>query len=142
MSHERKTVGGTSYIERGAGEALVLIHGVGLNADAWEPQIEAFALTHRVIAPDMFGHGGSVPAPEGATLDDFVQQVRRLLDDLSISSANVVGHSMGGLVAMGLAIAKPQRVKRVAVLNSVYERSPEATTLKLKYPSITSRGSI
>lgn len=126
MSHERKTVGGTSYIERGAGEALVLIHGVGLNADAWEPQIEAFALTHRVIAPDMFGHGGSVPAPEGATLDDFVQQVRRLLDDLSISSANVVGHSMGGLVAMGLAIAKPQRVKRVAVLNSVYERSPEA----------------
>ncbi len=126
MSDIRKSLGGTSYIEKGEGEALLLIHGVGLNADAWAPQIKAFAATHRVIALDMFGHGSSAPPPENAALEDYVQQARRLLDDLGIAQANVVGHSMGGLVAMGLAIAKPQRVRRLAVLNSVHERDDAA----------------
>jgi flavin reductase (DIM6/NTAB) family NADH-FMN oxidoreductase RutF/pimeloyl-ACP methyl ester carboxylesterase len=99
---------------------------VGLNAEAWGSQIEVFSATHRVIALDMFGHGESAAPPRDAVLDDYVQQVRRLMDDLGIASANVVGHSMGGLVAMGLAIAKPQRVKRLAVLNSVYERDDAA----------------
>ena len=126
MSDTRKSLGGTGFIERGNGEPLVFIHGVGLNAEAWGPQIEYFAATHRVIALDMFGHGGSVAAPPDATLDDYVQQVRRLLDDLGISSANVIGHSMGGLIAMGLAIAKPQRVKRMAALNTVFDRDEKA----------------
>lgn len=126
MAEHRQSLGGTSFIEAGNGEPLLLIHGVGMNADVWQPQIAAFAGTHRVIAIDMLGHGSSVLPPPEATLDDYVQQARRLLDDLGISSANVVGHSMGGLVAMGLAIAKPQRVKRLAVLNSVFERTPEA----------------
>ena len=126
LSDLRRSLGGTSFIEKGEGEAILLIHGVGLNAEAWAPQIAAFSATHRVIAMDMAGHGGSAPPPEAATLDDYVAQARRLLDDLGITGANVVGHSMGGLVAMGLAIAHPQRVRRLAVLNSVHERSPEA----------------
>ena len=126
MSDTRQSLGGTGFIERGEGEPLMLIHGVGLNAEAWGPQIDFFSATHRVIALDMFGHGGSAAAPPGATLNDYVQQARRLLDDLGISSANVVGHSMGGLVAMGLAIAKPQRVKRMAALNTVFERGETA----------------
>ena len=119
-------MGGTSFIEQGEGEAILFIHGVGLNANAWAPQIEAFAATHRVIALDIAGHGGSSPLPADATLDDYVNQARRLLDDLGIASANVVGHSLGGLIAMGLAISHPQRVKRVAVLNAVHERDAAA----------------
>jgi flavin reductase (DIM6/NTAB) family NADH-FMN oxidoreductase RutF/pimeloyl-ACP methyl ester carboxylesterase len=126
MAEPRQTLGGTAFIEAGSGEPLLLIHGVGMNAEAWGPQIEAFSKTHRVIALDMLGHGSSAMPPEDATLDDYVQQARRLLDDLGISAANVLGHSMGGLVAMGLAIAKPQRVKRLAVLNSVFERTDAA----------------
>lgn len=126
MADHRQSLGGTSFFEAGSGEPLLLIHGVGMNAEVWQPQISAFAGSHRVIAIDMLGHGGSVLPPADATLDDYVQQARRLLDDLGISSANVAGHSMGGLVAMGLAIAKPQRVKRLAVLNCVFERDPEA----------------
>ena len=138
-SDHRKSLGGTSFIEKGEGEALLLIHGVGLNAEVWAPQIEAFSATHRVIALDMLGHGGSHPPPEGAVLDDFVNQARRLLDDLGISSANVVGHSMGGLVAMGLAIAKPQRVRRLAVLNSVFERDEVArAAVEARAAAITS----
>ena len=126
MPEPRQSLGGTSFIEAGAGEPLLLIHGVGMNAEAWRPQIDAFAATHRVIAMDMLGHGQSALPPEGAALDDYVQQARRLLDDLGISAANVVGHSMGGLVALGLAIAKPQRVKRLGVFNAVYERDDAA----------------
>lgn len=122
----RQTLNGTAYVDKGQGEALVLIHGVGLNADAWAPQIEAFAASNRVIAVDLLGHGGSALPPADATLDDYVRQVAGLLASLAINGATVAGHSMGGLVALGLALAEPGRVARVAVLNSVYDRTPEA----------------
>ena len=118
----RRTIGGTSFIDTGTGEAIVFIHGVGLNADAWAPQFSAFSATHRVIALDLLGHGESgMPRPD-ATLDDYVEQVRALLDALAIPSATIIGHSMGGLVAIGFALAHPARTIRVGVLNSVYER--------------------
>jgi (E)-2-((N-methylformamido)methylene)succinate hydrolase len=126
LSHLRRSLGGTSFIEKGEGEPILFIHGVGLNAEAWAPQIAGFSATHRVIAMDMAGHGESAPPPHSATLDDYVAQARRLLDDLGIMAANVVGHSMGGLVAMGLALAHPQRVRRLGVLNSVHERTSDA----------------
>ena len=77
-------LGGTSFIEKGEGEALLLIHGVGLNAEAWAPQIAAFSATHRVIALDMLGHGRASAARRRG-LDDYVSQARRLLDDLGIT---------------------------------------------------------
>lgn len=120
----RQVRNGIAFREKGQGEALLLIHGVGLNADAWGPQIEALSDTHRVIALDMPGHGES--ALSGAELSDYVEQAAAVLDALGIAKANVVGHSMGGLVAMGLALDHPDRVLRLGVLNSVYERTPEA----------------
>ncbi len=122
----RQQRNGIAFIAKGDGEPLLLIHGVGLNAEAWEPQIEALSATHRVIALDMPGHGGSAPPPQGASMADYVAQAIALLDALGIEKANVAGHSMGGLVALGLALEHPHRILRVAVLNSVCERSPEA----------------
>ena len=120
----RQVRNGIAFLEKGEGEPLLLIHGVGLNAEAWGPQIEALSDTHRVIALDMPGHGGS--ALTAGELAAYVAQAVTLLDALGIPSANVVGHSMGGLVAIGLALAHPGRVLRLGVLNSVYERSAEA----------------
>lgn len=117
---------GIAYVEKGRGEPLLLIHGVGLNADAWASQIDAFADTHRVIALDMPGHGESAPPRHDAGLGDYVAEAVALLDELGIERANVVGHSMGGLVALGLGLDHPCRILRLGVLNSVYERSPEA----------------
>jgi flavin reductase (DIM6/NTAB) family NADH-FMN oxidoreductase RutF/pimeloyl-ACP methyl ester carboxylesterase len=122
----RRRSGASTYIEDGAGEPVVLIHGVGLNAAIWAPQIEALSKTHRVIALDMAGHGQSARPPVSAGLADYVDQLTKLLDDLEIEKANLIGHSMGGLVALGFALANPDRVLRLGVLNGVYQRSPEA----------------
>ena len=97
----RQVRNGIAFLEKGEGEPLLLIHGVGLNAEAWGPQIEALSDTHRVIALDMPGHGGS--ALTGGELAAYVAQAVTLLDALGIPSANVVGHSMGAATALAIA---------------------------------------
>ena len=114
------------YHEQGTGEPLVFLHGVGMCFHAWEPQIAFFAKTHRVIALNMPGHGGSTPLPTGADLRDFVRWFGEILDALDLEAVNLAGHSMGALIAGGFAITSPERVRRVALLNSVHRRTPEA----------------
>lgn len=121
-----RTSGGAAYVAIGQGDPLLLIHGVGMRLEAWSPQIAALAKDHRVIAIDMPGHGESDRLPRGATLPDFVSWFRHVLDDLRLDKANVAGHSMGALIAGGLAASFPNRILRVALLNGVYRRSAEA----------------
>lgn len=121
----RKRAGGTAYIDVGTGEPVVLIHGVGLNADAWTPQIEDLSKTHRVIAIDMWGHGESDLPPGATSIETYVQQLAELMTACGVVAANVVGHSMGGLVALGFALTYPKRCLRLGVFNSVYKRNPE-----------------
>lgn len=113
-------------IEAGRGEPLLLIHGVGLRAEAWEPQIARLASTHQVLAVDMPGHGGTSPLPAGARLPEFVAWAADVLRALGCGPVNVAGHSMGALVAAGLAIEHPELVRRLAVLNAVFRRPSEA----------------
>jgi flavin reductase (DIM6/NTAB) family NADH-FMN oxidoreductase RutF/pimeloyl-ACP methyl ester carboxylesterase len=137
----RQSVAGVSYVEAGQGEPLLLIHGVGLNAEAWAPQIKALSSTHRVIAMDLPGHGGSAAPPAGADLSHYVAAVCALLDGLNIPACNVAGHSMGGLVATGLALAHPGRVLRLGVFNAVYRRSAEAReAVEARAREIAARG--
>lgn len=121
-----RTRRGAAYAQSGKGEPLLLIHGVGMRLEAWTPQIAAFERSHRVIAVDMPGHGESARLPREATLPDFVGWFGQVLDDLDLHGVNVAGHSMGALIAGGLAAACPGRIARVALLNGVYRRSAEA----------------
>lgn len=122
----KMTEGGAAYFEAGAGEELILIHGVGMRLEAWEPQIDVFSRTHRVIAVDMPGHGSSERLPSGSTLTDFVGWFGRFLDDMRITRANVAGHSMGALISGGAAATFGDRIARVGYLNGVYRRDPAA----------------
>ncbi|MDX2266307.1 MAG: alpha/beta fold hydrolase [Hyphomicrobiales bacterium] len=114
-----------AYFRRGTGAPLVLLHGVGLRADIWAPQVNALCESFDVIAMDMLGHGASSLPPRGAALDDFSSQVEALLDGLALDAAHLAGHSMGGLVALDFAIRHPARTVSLTALNPVYERNPE-----------------
>lgn len=120
-----RSANGTAYRAAGEGEPIVFVHGVGMNKDVWAPQLDAFAGTHRVVVYDMLGHGESPLPPAAPTLGDYADQLRRLLDELGLGRANLVGHSMGALVALAFAAAQPERVLRLAALNAVHDRTPE-----------------
>lgn len=118
----------TSYIDRGRGPALAMVHGVGLNASVWMPQIEAFAGRYRSVAYDTLGHGGSDLPTADATLADYVAQLGAVLDNLGIARATLVGHSMGSLIAILFAIEHGDRVEGVVAVNPVYRRSDTQLT--------------
>ncbi len=115
-------------IQAGSGTPLVLLHGVGMCAEVWQPQIEALSATHLVIAPDMAGHGGSDTLLGAPTLGDYVAWAAGLIRQLGIGPVAVAGHSMGALIALGLAVEHPDLVDRVGLLNPVYRRDPAART--------------
>ncbi|HEV8388922.1 MAG TPA: alpha/beta fold hydrolase, partial [Dongiaceae bacterium] len=117
--------GTTSGIRAGRGEAVILVHGVGMAAEIWSPQIEALSREYDIIAYDVLGHGGSTLPPADARLSDYADQLLAVMDGLGIAGAHIVGHSMGALVALEFALLHPDRVRSVAALNAVYGRSPE-----------------
>ncbi|TGP50883.1 alpha/beta fold hydrolase [bacterium M00.F.Ca.ET.230.01.1.1] len=116
---------GTAFIRAGSGASVLLIHGVGMNAEIWQPQIDLMQDRFDVIAIDMLGHGASPLPPENAGLSDFADQAVRLLDHLGLDRVAVVGHSMGALVAQELALRAPSRVNAIVCLNAVFRRPPE-----------------
>jgi len=136
-----KTPTGTGYIRAGAGEPLLLIHGVGMNATIWAPQIDLLKNRYDVIAIDMLGHGDSPLPPENAVLADYADQAIALLDHLGLASASIAGHSMGALVAQEIALRSPQRVRRLISLNAVFRRPPElAKAVRERAAAMNSHG--
>jgi pimeloyl-ACP methyl ester carboxylesterase len=117
--------GWTRYLRCGRGEAVILIHGVGMNASVWDPQTRALSRDHELVAYDLLGHGGSSLPPADASLSDYSDQLLSLMDALGIDRAHLVGHSMGALVALEFALTHPGRLSRVAALNAVYCRTAE-----------------
>lgn len=131
MSAQLKQVscseGVVSLRESGKGVPLVLIHGVGMQSAAWGPQIEDLSSDCRVIALDLPGHGGSDSIAMGSALPDYVNWLAAVFDALKLNRANIAGHSMGALIALGFAATHPARTERVALLNGVYRRTAEAS---------------
>jgi (E)-2-((N-methylformamido)methylene)succinate hydrolase len=122
-----KTPSGAAYLERGEGdEALVLIHGVGMRIEAWQPQIDRLADDFRVIAVDLPGHGFSDALEDAPGLPRYVEWFRRFLEETKVGSVSVAGHSMGALIAGGIVATAPEKVRRVALLNGVYRRGLDA----------------
>jgi len=118
----RSERGGLAFIETGAGPRLLLLHGVGLRAEAWNAQIDMLSRNFEVLAPDLPGHGGSVRLEGTPGLRDFSQSLARFLDRPVV----VIGHSMGAMIALDLAIRFPDRVTGVAALNAIFRRTEAA----------------
>jgi pimeloyl-ACP methyl ester carboxylesterase len=90
-------------VERGQGPPLVLLHGIMLSSALWVHQLRDLAEHHRVIAIDLRGHGQSLPGSTGSGIQTLAADVAAVFDALAIEHAVVVGHSMGGMVALQLA---------------------------------------
>ncbi len=87
-------------VQRGAGDPLLLVHGFPLNHAMWEAQIDHFAATHLVIAPDLRGFGHSVVTPGTVTMEQHADDLARLLEALDVREPVVLcGLSMGGYIA-------------------------------------------
>jgi len=115
---------GTHAHATGAGAPLILIHGVGLDLEIWEPLMVRLQPGRRLIRYDMQGHGLSAKPPGPYRLDDFVDQLDRLAGALGLDRFDLAGFSMGGLVAEAFAARFPERVRRLALLHTVHDRSP------------------
>jgi len=97
----------------GDGPALVLLHGFTGSAAAWGPLRDAFATDRRVIAVDLPGHGGS-PAPDGG-LWDVADAVADAVARCGVGRADWLGYSLGGRIAMHVALRHPDRVDRLVL---------------------------
>ena len=96
-----------SYIAAGAGPVLLLIHGMAGTYENWQAVIEPLARAHTVVAPDLPGHGGSAAGGGDYSLGAFAVGLRDLLVTLGYERATLVGHSLGGGIAMQLRPAVP-----------------------------------
>lgn len=117
---------GTSFLSAGNGRSLLMIHGVGMNAEAMSPQLAHFSRQWRVLAIDVPGHGATPCLGGNPPLADYVSHVSAFLRDMSDQPAVVLGHSMGALIALGVALDAPELCAGVIALNAVYRRTPEA----------------
>src|SRR3990172_11255761 len=111
------------YVEAGRGEPVVLVHGWNGSTFSFRHTIPELARTHRVVALDLLGFGYSERPPRGDySVTAQVRLVAGLMDRLGIPRAAVVGHSMGGGIAMHLALSHPERVSRLVLVDSVSVR--------------------
>ncbi len=107
------------YADRGFGDSVVLLlHGFGGDLGNWMFNLDSLAEKHRVLALDLPGHGESVKTNVDPSLSGMATFVSKFLDVLSVSTVNVVGHSMGGAIAMQLASDSPETVRSLGLICS------------------------
>lgn len=112
--HGRRAV----YRVAGDGPPIVLIHGMLNSSDHWQSVAQDLAREYTVVAPDLIGHGDSA-APRGDySLGAHAASIRDLLAAIGVDRATIVGHSLGGGVAMQFFYQFPQRVERLVLISS------------------------
>jgi len=122
-----------AFVDRGEGAPLLFVHGLGSNLSLWRETMDAFDASHRVLALDLPGYGLSDKDDVPGTMSFFAETVAGFLDERGIEEATVVGVSMGGQVALTLALRAPDRVRRLALVSpaGIESFSPkEAAALK------------
>ncbi len=107
-----------AYRMAGSGPALVLVHGIAGSSRTWAPVVSGLAEHHTVIAPDMLGHGESAKPRGDYSLGAYACGIRDLLGMLGIDRATLIGHSLGGGVAMQFAYQFPDMCERLVLVAS------------------------
>lgn len=105
-----------THTDTGSGSTIVFLHGLGLNKNFWSPVIAHLAESHRCIAVDLPGHGESRAQVTNGTMSSYAAAVREVIEQKQLSSITLVGHSMGGQIAMILALQMPAVITKLVLV--------------------------
>jgi len=105
-----------AYDIRGSGQPVLLIQGVGVHGDGWLPQINGLVGKYSCLSFDNRGMRRSQPLTSALSVEQMADDARAILDNEGVDAAHVVGHSLGGLVAIFFALSNPNRVRSLALL--------------------------
>jgi len=114
MLHGRRV----NYVQAGNGPVLLLIHGIAGSLENWQAVIATLARQYTVVAPDLPGHGGSAPSAGDYSLGALAAGLRDLLVALGHERATLVGHSLGGGIAMQFTYQFPEMTERLVLVSS------------------------
>ncbi len=103
------------YLAAGEGEPLLLVHGLGGAAANWLALAPLLLATRRLLVPELPGHGGSSALPAAPSLNAYADRLGIVLEQEGIASAGVVGHSLGGAIALRLSIRRPDAVSALVL---------------------------
>jgi 3-oxoadipate enol-lactonase len=121
------------YEVHGEGQSLVLLHGLGSSTRDWQLQLDDFAQHYQVVVLDLRGYGQTDHPPGPYSIRQMSEDVIALVDYLEISSFHLLGYSMGGAVALQLAVDYANRVDNLLVVNSLPSFIPAEWRQKLEY---------
>lgn len=106
------------YTDEGQGNAVLLLHGFLENASMWNPFIPKLSQNNRIITIDLLGHGNTECMGYVHTMELMAELVDAVLEHLKIKHVTIIGHSMGGYVALAFAEKKPEHIKGLCLMNS------------------------
>lgn len=117
----------------GDGEVVVLLHGFLENGKMWKAFSKELSRNYRLIIPDLYGHGSTRSISDEHTMEMQAEGVLEILNDLNISSASFIGHSMGGYISLAIARDFPERVDKLCLFfSSTLPDSEEKKEQRLK----------
>ncbi len=116
---------GTVFESAGEGPPVILVHGLGMTRQMWDWQWPALTGRFQAVRYDLLGHGASDKPRDAYSLARFADQTAALMDGLGIERAALVGFSLGGMIVRAFALAHPERVTALAILNSAHGRTEE-----------------
>jgi pimeloyl-ACP methyl ester carboxylesterase len=119
-----------SFIDNNT-DPLVFIHGVGLDHEMWEPQINSLN-DHSIITYDLLGHGRTPYDKEEITLNDFSNQLDGLLQFLKVDKINLIGFSLGSLIALNFASKFQDKLRTLTLIGTTYKRTKEQKDLVIE----------
>jgi pimeloyl-ACP methyl ester carboxylesterase len=123
--------GDLHYEVIGSGPPVILIHGWTQAWNTWRSTLENFQDRYRMYAPDLWGFGESEKKRTSFEVTDFVELIPEFMDKLGIIKVPIMGHSMGGTTALGVALKYPERVRKVGVVGSPIDGRSLSLFLKL-----------
>ncbi len=106
------------YEVQGKGRAVVLLHGFLENLSMWKELSEELSKKYKMVSIDLFGHGGTGNLGYIHTMEEQAKMVKAVLDVLNLRRYVLIGHSMGGYIALAMAEAYPENIKGLCLLNS------------------------